>query len=229
MPTWGSSWLRRLDESLPVASLQCNSNCWTKVIAQPALSLGATITCCRHHDFGPSFSATVLLRQRSQAHSVANLEQPNVRRHAPCVYPWSLSACSTLHYAPQPNCGFNADANIGHAFGIFMAYVGAALRARRRLTRALGSPSNHHIRLAKAQLRTALWMLCHPNPSIDAKVHSRCRPNSGGSMGMRFGGHVRGSCPDVEANGFHGQTRSTKCTPKSHGRLPERFFNKRLS
>ena len=26
--------------------------------------------------------------------------------------------------APQPNCGFNADANIGHAFGIFMAYVG---------------------------------------------------------------------------------------------------------
>jgi len=28
-------------------------------------------------------------------------------------------------YAPQPNCGFNADANIGHAFGIFMAYVGA--------------------------------------------------------------------------------------------------------
>ena len=28
-------------------------------------------------------------------------------------------------YAPQPNCGFNADANIGHAFGILMAYVGA--------------------------------------------------------------------------------------------------------
>jgi len=26
--------------------------------------------------------------------------------------------------APQPNWGFNADANIGHAFGIFMAYVG---------------------------------------------------------------------------------------------------------
>ncbi len=31
----------------------------------------------------------------------------------------------TFHYAPQPNCRFNADANIGHAFGIFMAYVGA--------------------------------------------------------------------------------------------------------
>ena len=27
-------------------------------------------------------------------------------------------------YAPQPNWGFNADANIGHAFGILMAYVG---------------------------------------------------------------------------------------------------------
>ena len=32
---------------------------------------------------------------------------------------------STFHFAPQPNCRFNADANIGHAFGIFMAYVGA--------------------------------------------------------------------------------------------------------
>jgi len=31
----------------------------------------------------------------------------------------------TFHCAPQPNWGFNADANIGHAFGIFMAYVGA--------------------------------------------------------------------------------------------------------
>ncbi len=31
----------------------------------------------------------------------------------------------TFHYAPQPNCGFNADANIGHRFAILMAYVGA--------------------------------------------------------------------------------------------------------
>lgn len=29
-----------------------------------------------------------------------------------------------LHCAPQPNWGFNADANMGHAFGIFMAHVG---------------------------------------------------------------------------------------------------------
>ena len=29
-----------------------------------------------------------------------------------------------LHSAPQPNWGFNADANMGHAFGIFMAHVG---------------------------------------------------------------------------------------------------------
>jgi hypothetical protein len=36
------------------------------------------------------------------------------------------SGKSTLfHSAPQPNCRFNADANISHAFGIFMAYVGA--------------------------------------------------------------------------------------------------------
>ncbi|RYD96599.1 MAG: hypothetical protein EOP50_06480 [Sphingobacteriales bacterium] len=35
-----------------------------------------------------------------------------------------------FHYAPLPNCRFNADANTGHAFGIFMASVGA-LRASR--------------------------------------------------------------------------------------------------
>ena len=29
-----------------------------------------------------------------------------------------------FHFVHQPNWGFNADANIGHAFGIFMAYVG---------------------------------------------------------------------------------------------------------
>ena len=34
------------------------------------------------------------------------------------------ASANTFHFAPQPNCGFNADANIGHAFGIFMAYVG---------------------------------------------------------------------------------------------------------
>jgi hypothetical protein len=31
----------------------------------------------------------------------------------------------TFHFAPQPNCRFNADANIGHRFAILMAYVGA--------------------------------------------------------------------------------------------------------
>ncbi len=36
-----------------------------------------------------------------------------------------LRAATHFHSAPQPNCGFNADANINHAFGIFMAYVGA--------------------------------------------------------------------------------------------------------
>ena len=30
----------------------------------------------------------------------------------------------TFHFAPQPNWGFNADADIGHGFAIFMAYVG---------------------------------------------------------------------------------------------------------
>jgi hypothetical protein len=36
----------------------------------------------------------------------------------------AMLSFKTFHSAPQPNCRFNADANIGHAFGIFMAYVG---------------------------------------------------------------------------------------------------------
>ena len=35
-----------------------------------------------------------------------------------------LRAATRFHSAPQPNWGFNADANISHAFGILMAYVG---------------------------------------------------------------------------------------------------------
>jgi hypothetical protein len=39
--------------------------------------------------------------------------------------------CSaTFHFAPQPNCRFNADAKTGHAFGILLARFGA-LRASR--------------------------------------------------------------------------------------------------
>ena len=45
----------------------------------------------------------------------------------PLVHP-QIRSCSgdsiRFHYAPQPNWGFNADANIGHGFAIFMAYVG---------------------------------------------------------------------------------------------------------
>ncbi len=53
----------------------------------------------------------------------------------PCLYIGSKyvqgSGNSTLiHYAPQPNGAFNVDANKGHAFGIFMALIGA-LRASR--------------------------------------------------------------------------------------------------
>ena len=46
----------------------------------------------------------------------------------------------TFHYAPQPNCQFNANATKGHAFIIFMA-LGCALRPaglRRRLPWWLG-------------------------------------------------------------------------------------------
>ena len=35
-----------------------------------------------------------------------------------------LMPCNHRAFAPQPNWGFNADANIGHGFAIFMAYVG---------------------------------------------------------------------------------------------------------
>ena len=36
--------------------------------------------------------------------------------------PDHIHHCITCH---QPNWWFNADANMGHAFGIFMAFVGA--------------------------------------------------------------------------------------------------------
>ena len=36
-----------------------------------------------------------------------------------------LRAATRFHSAHRPNWWFNADANISHAFGIFMAYVGA--------------------------------------------------------------------------------------------------------
>jgi hypothetical protein len=42
----------------------------------------------------------------------------------------AMSAKTPFHYAPQPNWAFNADANTGHGFAIFMASVGA-LRASR--------------------------------------------------------------------------------------------------
>ena len=42
----------------------------------------------------------------------------------------AMSANTPFHYAPQPNCRFNADANMGHRFAILMAHVGA-LRASR--------------------------------------------------------------------------------------------------
>lgn len=38
--------------------------------------------------------------------------------------PQWLNAFGALCFAPQPGCGFNVDANVGHAFGIFMVYVG---------------------------------------------------------------------------------------------------------
>jgi hypothetical protein len=42
----------------------------------------------------------------------------------------AMIECHPFHYAPQPNCRFNADANTGHRFAILMASAGA-LRASR--------------------------------------------------------------------------------------------------
>jgi hypothetical protein len=36
-----------------------------------------------------------------------------------------ISELRYFPYVPQPNCKFNVDANIGHAFGILLAAVGA--------------------------------------------------------------------------------------------------------
>lgn len=37
----------------------------------------------------------------------------------------NISHINQLHTCPQPNCRFNADANMGHSFAIWMAHVGA--------------------------------------------------------------------------------------------------------
>ena len=37
----------------------------------------------------------------------------------------AVAPSGTFHYAPQPNCRFNSDANSGHAFGILLAAAGA--------------------------------------------------------------------------------------------------------
>lgn len=42
----------------------------------------------------------------------------------------AVAAKTLFHFAPQPNCRFNADANTGYGFAIFMVSVGA-LRALR--------------------------------------------------------------------------------------------------
>ena len=35
-----------------------------------------------------------------------------------------LRPAPTFHFVHQPNWAFNVDANMGHAFGIFMAHIG---------------------------------------------------------------------------------------------------------
>ena len=68
---------------------------------------------------------------------------------------------STFHSAPQPNWRFNADANTGHAFGIFMASAGALrLRLRRRLTSALDHMAllDLHIRICEEYKATLMGM-----------------------------------------------------------------------
>ncbi len=58
----------------------------------------------------------------------------------PCVYPQirsGSSASTRFHFVRQPNWGFNADTNSGHAFGIFMPAIGTLQPTgfRCRLTR----------------------------------------------------------------------------------------------
>jgi hypothetical protein len=92
----------------------------------------------------------------------------------------------TFHFAPQPNESFNADANTGHAFGIFMASVGA-LRPdglRRRLTRALGFmkisiDTRRHVIVASvffAVITASLLIvyLIRLLPSIEEKCAKQC-------------------------------------------------------
>lgn len=58
------------------------------------------------------------------------IHQAQIRREFTCEVQHTIAihamhTSPSLHFALQPNCRFNVDANICHAFGIFMAYVGA--------------------------------------------------------------------------------------------------------
>ena len=66
------------------------------------------------------------------------MQRSNIHYFAPQPLRQAMQASQHFHYAPRPNCRFNADANTGHAFGIFMASVGA-LRASRSGAAYLGS------------------------------------------------------------------------------------------
>jgi hypothetical protein len=68
----------------------------------------------------------------SKSYSNAPLQQAMAHIQVPSAthLNQAMPASKPFHYAPQPNCRFNADANTGHGFAIFMASVGA-LRASR--------------------------------------------------------------------------------------------------
>jgi len=56
--------------------------------------------------------------------SPSNFRQPRLKHQVHHLKMQAISAKTPFHSAPQPNWAFNADANTGHGFAIFMASVG---------------------------------------------------------------------------------------------------------
>ena len=50
--------------------------------------------------------------------------QPRLKHQVHHLKMQAISVKTPFHSAPQPNWAFNADANTGHGFAIFMASVG---------------------------------------------------------------------------------------------------------
>ena len=82
----------------------------------------------RHHCPASYAIWAVAKQSKRLANSLEISKGASAMQHCCSSNHGQVAVCShTFHYAPQPNWSVNADATMGHAFGMFMAH-GCALR-----------------------------------------------------------------------------------------------------